>query len=317
LLNNEIVGDLHPHLLNEYFRHMMKRYHDLSAEKGVRDRVIPYVETLRPEAELQVEDVVFDELSNSTIGRYNNKQERMILDYSLLSEFNPETGRFGSSQGTSTMVHEQVHDLDFSMNESSRNYLSAISGVDTDNPRNAVLEAPTTFEVFMAGWNTRPEAVEAFQNPMENREFFRDYPAEDMESSSRESIAYPYNMGLITSLSIHKEMMDQYGVVKGTEKTRDILYSNAWDLKDMGRALESSFEQRDVPNIPVQRRKAVEIANEGEEAILEEANHIMSKLEEVDLDEVVLGEELKHEYDERYRKNISEQIDDWVGPLSS
>jgi len=296
-LNSEIVGDLHPQLLNEDFRHMLKRYHDLSAEETVRDRVIPYVENLRPDGELQVEDVVFKELSDNTIGAYNNEQQRMKLDYSLLPLFNPRTGLFEGSKGSSTMLHEGVHDLDFSVNENSRNYLSAIADVDTKDPRNAVLEAPTTFEVYMAGWNTRPNAVEAFKNPLSNRDFFRDYPAEDMQSSSNDSIAYPYNMGLITALSIHQSMMGQKGVEEGTETTRDILYGNAWDLKHMGLALESSFEQLGMPNIPKHRREVTEIAEKGSEALMEEAERLIDEVNQDNLEATVRGREVVHEYE--------------------
>lgn len=299
-LNEEIVGDLHPDLLNEDFRHMMKRYHDLSAEDAVRNRFVPYVENLRADSDLQVKDVVFKQLSNSTLGVYNPEQQRMKLDISLLPEFNPKTGRFESSKGESTLLHEEIHDLDFTVNQNSRNYLSAVSGTDTDDPRNAVLEAPTTFEVFMAGWENRPEAIEAFKEPLENLEFFRDYPAEDMTSSTSDSIAYPYNMGLITALSIHEIMMERRGVEDGTRTTRDILYGNAWDLKHMGRALETAFEERDVPNVPKHRREAQEIAELGEESIIQEADRMVNELDNWGMDEVVRGSELLHEYEERH-----------------
>ncbi len=300
LLNQEIVGDLHPQLLNEDFRHMIKRYHDLSAEQAVENRFVPYVENLRPDGELEVEDVVFKDLSDNTRGAYNPGQQRMKLDYSLLPQFNPKTGRFEHPKGESTLLHEEVHDLDFTVNQNSRNYLNAVSETDTDDPRNAVLEAPTTFEVFMAGWNRRPEAVEAFKEPLENREFFRDYPATDMTSSDSKSIAYPYNMGLITALTLHETMMDQHGLEEGTETTRDILYGNAWDLEHMGRALESAFEQKEIPNIPRHLRETKEIADEGEEALLNEANRMLEETSSWDLEEAVRGRELVHAYERKH-----------------
>lgn len=299
VLNNDITGDLHPQLLNEDFRYMIKRYHDLSAEQAVRQRVVPYAESLRPEADLQVEDVIFKELDGSTIGAYNPDQQRMKIDYSLLPNFNPFTGRFQNGDGESTLLHEGIHDLDFSVNQLSRDYLNAVSDTETDDPRNAVLEAPTTFEVFMAGWNNRPAAIEAFEKPLENREFFRDYPFEDMTSSEKDSISYPYNMGLITSLSIHKTMIEEHGVRQGTEITRDILYGNAWDLEHMGRSLESAFERRDVPNIPRHRRETSEIAEEGENKVIEEAERLIEELDEESLNELVRGRELVHEYEQR------------------
>ncbi len=299
LLNEEIVDDLHPHLLNEDFRYMIKRYHDLSAQQAVEKRFVPYVENLRPNGSVEVEDVVFKDLSDSTRGAYNPSQQRMKLDYSLLPQFNPKTGRFENPKGESTLLHEEIHDLDFSVNQSSRDYLSAVSETDTDDPRNAVLEAPTTFEVFMAGWNRRPEAVEAFKDPLDNRDFFRDYPATDMTNSDSKSIAYPYNMGLITALTLHESMMAKQGVEEGTETTRDILYSNKWDLEHMGRALESAFEERDVPNIPLHRRETHEIGEQGEEAVLEEAERLLENASDWTLEEVVRGREVIHEYKKR------------------
>lgn len=311
VLNSEIIDDLHPQLLNEDFRYMIKRYHDLSAEQAVRQRVIPYAESLRPEAELQVGDVIFKDLDGSTIGAYNPEQQRMKIDYSLLPGFNPVTGRFTEGDGESTLLHEGVHDLDFSVNQLSRDYLSSVSDTDTDDPRNAVLEAPTTFEVFMAGWDNRPAAIEAFRDPLSNREFFRDYPAREMTSSENDSIAYPYNMGLITSLSIHEAMINDHGLEEGTDRTRDILYGNAWDLEHMGRALESAFERRDVPNIPLHRREVTEIVDEGEERMLEEAERLIEEIDGDSIDELVRGRELVHEYEQRNSfSNPPEMLDD-------
>ncbi|MFB6241230.1 MAG: hypothetical protein ABEJ36_00310, partial [Candidatus Nanosalina sp.] len=201
-----------PELLNEDFRYMLKRYHDLSLEKTVRDNVLSYVETLRPDAELNVENVIFTDLEQGEAA-YNKSRNLMKLDYSRLKDFNPATGSFESGfrglPGGSMLLHEEIHDLDFSVNEKSREYSNALGDTDTDDPRNAVLEAPTTFEVLMAGWDVRENAVEAFREPLQNLEFFETYPSGDATSSSSDKLPYPYNMGVFTVLSIHTQMMEE------------------------------------------------------------------------------------------------------------
>lgn len=306
VLNSEILGEMKPELLNQDMQYMLKRYHDLALEQKVREDVIPYVEQLGPEAELNVENVVFRDLEDATAS-YNPEKQCMNVDYSRLKDFDPETGEFRSGfrglPGAAVLLHEEVHDRDFSVNPDSRTYLDALPNVERSDPRNAVLEAPTTFEVMMAGWETRPYALQAFKNPVENISFFRSYPAEGGEDPDSNELIYPYNMGLFTALSIHEEMIEQEGLEEGTRTTRDILYGNDWDLEQMQNVLERSFDGRDVPNVPRHRRNAVEAVENGR--VDEEASEILEILEEADEQEAfneatVRGNELVHEYKERH-----------------
>jgi len=127
------------------------------------------------------------------------------------------------------------------------------------DPRNAVFEAPTTFEVYMAGWETRENSILAFEDPLVNHDFFNGYPALDVEEAKPGTIQDPYNMGLVTSLSVHDTLVDIHGFEQGTRKTREILYKNSWDLEEMGRVLEATMDQRDKPNIPRHKRKIQEL----------------------------------------------------------
>jgi len=262
ILNKEILGELHPDLLMQDFRYILKRYHDISLQKSFEKDVIPYVKSLQEENELSVESIYFTDIEDGQAD-YNNDKQRIRVDYPRLKNFNPETGKFESNQslpGVSIKLHELVHDLDFTNNQHTRNYSLALDDIDTMDPRNAVLEAPTTFEVYMAGWETRENALAAFKDPLLNHDFFDDYPALDVEEGESGTIQDPYNMGLITSLSLHDAMIGIHGVEEGTKKTRNILYKNFWDLQKMGRVLEAATEQRDVPNIPRHKREMQEIA---------------------------------------------------------
>lgn len=314
ILNNEIVEDLHPSLLQQDLEYMLKRYHDLSLEQKVREDVIPYVESLRSFTELNVQEVLFTELEDSQ-GAYNPDLEVMKVDSSRLKDFDPVTGQFrsgfGGLPGSVILLHEEVHDRDFAVNPDSHKYLKSLPRLEINDPRNAVLEAPTTFEVMMAGWNVRNEAIDAFKNPLENLSFFRNYPAKGGEEAEEDEIIYPYNLGLFTALSIHNTMMEDRGVDEGTRVTRDILYGNDWDLNQMQNVLEETFGNRDVPNIPRHRRHATEIIQE--ERYDEEASKIIRMLEEADEDDemdlAVLGNELVREY-RRNEDTFSTAVED-------
>lgn len=274
-LNTEMLADMNPDLLEEDFRYMLKRYHDLSLEETVRKEVVPYIEGLRDEAEMQVETVIFDDLEEG-VGSYDPEMDVMRVDYSKLREFDPVTGSFEPGEGltgSGILVHEGTHDLDFTSNQSSLEYLKRISDADIDDPRNAVLEAPTTFEVLMAGQEVRTQVLEAFENPGENLKFFARYPPES-DGSISDSINDPYNMGLFTALSIHTEMMERHGVEKGTRYTRDVLYGNNWDLDDMMEVMETTYGMRDVANVPYHIREVGEILDEGVDAAAEEAERL-------------------------------------------
>lgn len=282
ILNTEIMEELHPKLLSEDFRYILKRYHDLSLEQAMQERVIPYVEILRNENDLSARNFYFDELEKGEAD-YNQDKGRIRIDYSRLKDFNPEKKIFESGfkhlPGGSMMLHEAVHDLDFTNNTNTRKYGEFLGETEAGDPRNAVLEAPTTFEVFMSGWNTRSRAVRAFENPSENLDFFEGYLEEDKSGDSK-TIQYPYNMGLFTALNIHEVMMERHGVERGTEETREILYDNSWDLDQMRQVLEEVMERRNVPNIPKYKRKVKEVLEEDSEALSKEASRILEEAED-------------------------------------
>lgn len=311
VLNTEIVGDLHPSLLEQDLQYMMKRYHDLSLEEKVRRDVIPYVHSLKPESEVNVQEVVFAELDDAE-GCYNPKHEVMKVDHSRLQDFDPVTGQFRSGfeglSGAVILLHEEVHDRDFSINPDSRNYLNNLTTTDRNDPRNAVLEAPTTFEVFMAGWDVRDKALQAFENPLENLEFFRNYPAEGGEDADKDELIYPYNMGLFTALTVHNAMMQERGVHEGTRVTRDILYGNDWDLQQMQGILETTFERREVPNVPKHRRRAAEAVENDRHN--EEASEIIKMLEESEEDAAIRGNELIREYRQNSNTKNSKAVEE-------
>lgn len=301
VLNNGIITDMHPNLLNNDFRYMLKRYHDLSLEQTVREKVIPYVEKLRPDTDLELRNAVFADKDQGE-GSYSPENGRLEIDYSNLKSFNPKTGIFEPDleglPGSAILLHEEIHDLDFSVNEFSRKYLNSVYNTDdVKDPRNAVLEAPTTFEVLMAGWNTREKALNAFNQPTNHTNFFRSYPAQEFENNGQ-GLTDPYNMGLFTALSIHNDMMNNHGLEEGTRKTRDILYDNKWDLSDMEQMLEESFDSRNVPNIPRHRREVIDIIENGDPAT--EAEKLLEKVENGDEDAQARGLELTHEYQERH-----------------
>lgn len=308
ILNEEILDELQPELLNEDFRYMLKRYHDFSLQRSLENRGFPYVKSLRDQNDLCVENVYFANLEDGAAD-FNEERQRIRVDLSRISDFNPETGFFqsgsGSLPGITLKLHELVHDLDFTNNPETRNYSSAIGSTDIRDPRNAVLEAPTTFEVYIAGWKVRTDAVEAFKNPLENRGFFEGYPVSSIEKGEKGTIQDPYNMGLFTALTVHSRMMDLHGVEEGTDKTRDILFKNSWDLEEMERVLEGGMEYRDVPNIPRQKKiahQALESENM-EETVDEEAQRILEDIDQADnMDQLVeltlQGTELVEKYEQ-------------------
>jgi hypothetical protein len=111
-------------------------------------------------------------------------------------------------------------------------------------------------------------------------------------------------MGIFTALSIHESMMDEHGVEEGTEATRDILYSNSWDLNTMEQVMESFFDAREVPNVPRHMRETHEILEgETENSAEEEAERLFRQLRETGdedelLEKTVRGKALVDTYED-------------------
>jgi len=307
-LNTEILEELHPELLLQDFRYILKRYHDISLQKSVEQDVIPYVKGLREENDLSVKNIYFTDIENGHAD-YHKGKKQIRFDYSRLKDFNPSTGRFESGfdlPGGSIKLHEMIHDLDFTNNPNTQKYNLALDERDSMDPRNAVFEAPTTFEVYMAGWETRENSILAFEDPLVNHDFFNGYPALDVEEAKPGTIQDPYNMGLVTSLSVHDTLVDIHGFEQGTRKTREILYKNSWDLEEMGRVLEATMDQRDKPNIPRHKRKIQELLDmEDIDQIVTDASiNIIEELESTEDPREILwldvqGSDLIRAYEEK------------------
>lgn len=247
IVNRDIVPELNPDLLDEDFRYMIKRYHDLSLESSVEDRVAPWVERLRPENELSYSHVYFDNLDKG-VGKYNHSSGLIRVDESKIKDFNPITGLFengNSLSGESIKLHELVHDLDFSNNPETVEYSKTKGDTDIRDPRNSVIEAPTTFEEFLLGWEKRNAAIQAFEDPENNADFFEGYPISELDGAGEPgTIQDPYNMGLFTALNIHEAFMNDFGAREGTLMTRDLLYNNSWSLEDMEETLENFMKEK-------------------------------------------------------------------------
>jgi len=78
-LNTEILEELHPELLLQDFRYILKRYHDISLQKSVEQDVIPYVKGLREENDLSVKNIYFTDIENGHADYHKGKNRYGLI----------------------------------------------------------------------------------------------------------------------------------------------------------------------------------------------------------------------------------------------